>query len=331
MDASERRRRAGEEAADWWVQLQARNVPYEVRERYVDWLRESPVHIAEALRIGRVHAALEQFQPWEVVDANGAQSPDVVQLPRYRRSVWRVSSAVSIIVLVCMAVLWVSSRGVVIRTERGERRELILADGSVVQLDPDSALRVRLGAHERRVVLERGRVLFRVAHDASRPFFVEADDTLVRAVGTAFGVERQSTRVVVTVVEGKVSVQSVGGAPAQNVATAPMLVANQQVTVGRSGARPVRNVDSRKELAWAEGRLIFEDDSVSRVIDAFNRYNRLQLRVTDAALAARPVSGVFSASDPESFVAFVQSVARVQVVRRDPLEITLAAPGPADR
>lgn len=54
----------------------------------------------------------------------------------------------------------------------------------------------------RRVQLEHGRALFRVTKNAQRPFLVNADNTSVRAGGTAFGVETGRRGVVVTVASG---------------------------------------------------------------------------------------------------------------------------------
>jgi len=105
------------------------------------------------------------------------------------------------------------------------------------------------------------------------------------------------------------------------------LIANQQITVAGSGtAEPVREVDSHRALAWAEGRLIFDNDSVEHAVREFNRYNRIRLTVNDAVLAHRTISGVFSAADPESFVAFIQSVATVRVTRDDASDITIDTP-----
>src|SRR5262249_1977536 len=152
---------------------------------------------------------------------------------------------------------------------------------------------------------------------------VEADGTLVRAVGTAFGVEQRAQGVVVTVAEGKIAVlhepsatpapgssgltfwpeagtsggaDPLSGAPEDRV----ILTADQQIAVpriGRIGA--VKKVDSQRELAWAEGRLVFENEPIGHVVERFNQYNRVRLVVTDDALARRTISGVFDASDPE--------------------------------
>src|SRR5579859_1259820 len=215
MDASDRRKRVAEEAAEWWVLLQG-EVSRAQREEYVDWLRESSVHVAEMLRVAQVHGALEQFQRWSGIPIDGSREEDknIVTLPSAlhhpeaqrsssqrrppRRLVWMVAAALLLITSTA-AVLLLGARSSVIQTERGERREVALADGSVVQVDPEARLRIKYEEHARRIFLERGRALFHVAKNSERPFFVEANDTTVRAVGTAFAVERQSESIVVTV------------------------------------------------------------------------------------------------------------------------------------
>jgi len=345
MDPTERRTRVTEEAADWWVRLRAQDPRREEREQFVDWLRESPVHVAEMLRIAQVHGAIESFERWTDIAIDGATDrAEVIALRAEdpngdgaaRRSwskLWIGSLAAGVCAL-SIAVAWYATDyfGRTISTDRGERREVTLADGSVVQVSPESTLRVSLDEHERRITLERGAALFRVSKDARRPFVVEVDGALVRAVGTAFGVERRKRGVIVTVSEGRVEVKPHAIAKPARPFT---LVAGEQIAVPRAGdaAMPldiaqieVRKVDSSRELAWAEGRLIFESEPIAEVIDEFNRYNRVQLYVTDESLARRPVSGVFDASDPESFIAFVETVASVRVLRQEDRSITLATP-----
>src|ERR1700722_8086365 len=76
MDASDRRRRASDEAATWWVRLQADECAQPEREEFVDWLRESPVHVVEMLRVAKVHNALEQFRGWAQIRTDGPDDGD---------------------------------------------------------------------------------------------------------------------------------------------------------------------------------------------------------------------------------------------------------------
>jgi transmembrane sensor len=198
---------------------------------------------------------------------------------------------------------------------------------------------VRFTDRQRSVFLDRGATLFRVAKNPQRPFIVETNHTLVRAVGTAFGVEQRGQEVVVTVAEGKVAVLhdtelalptpsaraqvTRGEQELPDLQRAPeppdqslILTAGQQVAVpgtGRMGA--IRKVDSDRELAWASGRLVFEHTTIDQVVETFNRYNRVQLTVVDRVLGRREISGVFDSADPESFLAFLTSVTPVRVIR----------------
>src|SRR5262249_33751548 len=88
----------------------------------------------------------------------------------------------------------------------GEQHRITLADGSIVELNAQSKIRVRYKDRRRDVELLDGQALFQVAHDTTRPFIVHTDSTNIRAVGTQFDVYRKSTGTVVTVLEGTVAV-----------------------------------------------------------------------------------------------------------------------------
>ncbi len=218
MDANKRRERAAGEAADWWVRFESGQMSRADREDFVDWLRESATHVAEMIRIAEVHGALERFNQWDRVSTEGWDAPENVvpfessahvDDPRPRRSAprrWWVAAAAAAVLVVFGVWMFIASQAQIIETGRGERRGVTLADGSVIQIDPQSRLRVRFEKHIRNISLERGRVLFRVAHDVQRPFIVQAGITQVRAVGTQFGVEQAREGIVVTVAEGKVMV-----------------------------------------------------------------------------------------------------------------------------
>jgi transmembrane sensor len=328
------------------------------RAQFVEWLRESHLHVAAMLRIARIHGSLERFQGWSRIPTGPRMDADnVVQFPPPRQGGSQISQdpdsappappsptrrigpgrkffACAAMLLLAVGTMTVlpQLRGHVIETERGERREVVLADGSVLQIDPQTRLRVEYADTARRVVLEQGRALFHVARNPNRPFLVQADATTVRAVGTAFGVEQRPHGVVVTVAEGKVSV-SVPRLAERTAEPGPsasqgkiLLTANQQLMVEAAGmAEPVRKVDSAQVLAWAEGRLIFQNDEIGQAVAQFNRYNRVQLTVTDPVLSRKPVSGVFNAAEPEAFIAFLQSVTAVEIVRDGDKSITIAA------
>ncbi|MFO1468200.1 MAG: FecR domain-containing protein [Steroidobacteraceae bacterium] len=359
-----RRELAAREAAEWLLELRQGALGAAHREELVDWLRESPLNVAEFLRVARVSHTLDGFQGWDrlpdsapgVADniieltrdpaaARGPHSernldsPRPVVRPRRRRFAWVAAAAGGAAAAVAAVWLFHFTTGATLRTAAGERREVTLADGSIVSLAPASEVRVRFASTERDLWLLRGEAFFRVHKNLQRPFIVEVNGNRVRAVGTAFGVRQEQADAVVTVVEGVVSV-SAGQAPSlpagQAPAAAPLLLgANQQLRIPNDGTRPsVKVINGSIEVAWTAGELIFDDEALSDVVRRFNAHNRLQIVIMDSALAARRVSGVFRASDPESFVTFIQAAGGVPApptARRDGDRIYVGEAAPASK
>jgi transmembrane sensor len=364
MEANERRELATEEASRWWMKMDARSsasMSAEEVRQFTQWLRESPLHVSAMLHVAHVHDALGRFKLWSEIAADDADEADnVVQLherapreeaapsPR-RRAAWAPAALAAGLCALAIGSAWLwLGRGEVIVTDRAERREVMLSDGSVVRLEPESMVRAAMGERERSITLVRGRALFHVSKDADRPFTVEANDTIVRAIGTAFGVEHNAGEVIVTVAEGEVAVRpataeapalpdvlpdpaptassSARDAGASIGAGEVRLTAGKQVVVQSSGsAEPVREVDTERALAWSEGRLVFDGVPLGRVAEEFNRYNHVQLRIDGDDLAQRPVRGVFQASDPETLIAFISAGARVNVTYPDRQHIVVAS------
>lgn len=371
MRAAERRNRASAEAAEWWSRLQSK-LTREERGEWVDWLRESHIHVAEMLHMAQLHGTLEQFEQWlKLPKADERSSADVIPLfensfhkkasnlrSNTKRRVNTLLAIAASLLLITLPIVWLVSaiRGQSIATDRGERREIVLEDGTILQIDPETQVRVRFERDLRRVHLDHGRALFRVAKNPRRPFLVETNIAVVRAVGTAFGVERAYDSTMVTVAEGKVAVAGsspwfdslrrepggndmdtsthrfVGPQSGRNGngrSPEVMLTADQQITVHGANAinEAIRKVDSQQALAWAQGRLIFEDVPLMNVVAQFNRYNRMQIRIADNSLAHQSLNGTFNASDPESLIAFLRNVVPLRVEREGQV-ITLATSAP---
>ncbi len=343
-----RRLEAAEEAARWLFTLQSEEASSPERAEFIDWVRESPLHVAELLHACRLQRDLSAFTKWHEIQAHDQQGTPVVHLlsvvNRRRTPAAVVGSFLGRhVVLATVGVVAIAALSAavairlgqtVISTQWGERREVTLADGSIVDLAPNSDVRVRLQAKRRLVSLDRGEAMFHVAKNPNRPFIVSAESTSVRAVGTAFDVARRAGGVAVTVVEGRVSVTTqtslTAGLKAGRAQTPIRLSlgANQQVVVSSStgDATPVRQVQGEAEVAWVTDQLDFDNESVAEVASRFNLYNHTQIQLSDQMLAARRVSGSFKATDPESFVAFIKSVAGVTIVRQGDDVILLATP-----
>jgi transmembrane sensor len=219
-------------------------------------------------------------------------------------------------------------------TEIGENRSITLADGSTIDLNARSRIEIEFSSAERHVDLIEGQALFEVAKDGSRPFIVRSGEAVVRAVGTQFDVDRKSRGTTVTVVEGRVSVNhesslrspvtSMQGGTVltqanseSSVTGATYVSAGEQVTVTSQTITKPERANVAAATAWTQHRLIFEATRLGDVVDDFNRYNTRPLVIDDGVLTDFHVSGVYTSTDPVSFIRFLREQPGVQVIEAD--------------
>lgn len=313
------------EAAEWFTRLQGEDAGTREREQFTEWLLRSPTHIAEYLAISRawgdsadasdesiqelVSAAKADTTPANVVQLR-EQLPSREHLPVKRRG-FLLAASVLIGTLLTGAVAWQlvkDARAYV--TEIGEQRSIPLADGSVVQLNTDSRLKVAFGEQERKLTLSRGEAIFTVARDTTRPFLVTTAQARVRAVGTVFNVATKEGSTAVTVIEGRVAISLMSDAGASVLAE---LGAGQQAEITGAGEILSGSGPSlERVLAWPERRLVFRGETLAEVVAEFNRYHERPIRIEDPSLAAVRINGVFDASDPHSLIQFLERYENVR-------------------
>ncbi|PIB92752.1 FecR domain-containing protein [Caulobacter sp. FWC2] len=296
----EQQQRARDEAAAWYAKMRGPRISHrEVTDFYAwreDSLNDAAYGRIEALTAGvRVHAGDPRLQA--IAQAANDRRAASAPLAWLRRGAtpWITGMAVAAAVVVG-AVTLVHPFGQTYRTGVGEHRLVALADGSTIDLNTDSVVRVRLTRERRAISLDKGQALFAVAHDAARPFIVTAGDTAVRAVGTRFEVYRTGAVVRVTLAEGKVQVTQ-GNAPSPT-----MMRAGTRLDVGgKAPARPVA-VDVAAATGWTDGRLTFQDTPLAQAVAEANRYSRKKVALGPGAPADERVTAIFNAGDTTAFV-----------------------------
>ncbi len=198
----------------------------------------------------------------------------------------------------------------------GEVRRIALEDGSTLLLNTASDVAVRLTNQQRSIRLLRGEAHFAVAHDKFRPFVVQANETEVRALGTAFAVRVQAAQVDVTVTEGVIEVVNSKKAMFSHdplLTTAPKVglkhvVAHERVIIApvlfnSPKIELIAPAEAERQLAWREGMVSFDGESLQTAVAEINRHNRRQIVIDDPDLAQLPVVGVFRATDLDGFSA----------------------------
>lgn len=288
-----------DEAAASWAARADRGLSVVETAELDAWLRGD---IRRSGAYARMTWALMSTEPVDADARAALRAP-----PRMTRRRWLVGGGAIAASLAVAGIYLGSARPIAYSTRKGEKRVVSLDDGSVMTLNTETRLEVRYAKDRRLVRLVEGEALFDVAKDRHRPFVVSARNAEVRAVGTSFTVSNVGGEPVeVLVREGLVDVTRVN--LAQQAPT--RLKANSRAILAvDSGAVAVAHVDDAElgtDLAWKDGQIVFQGESLATAAARFARYSDIGIVIVDPDLGAEKVAGVFNANDP---VGFAKSVA----------------------
>ena len=323
---------AADEAAARFVARQAEGLTEHERGMLTAWLESAASNqraFENAERAWRVFGAADGHEVLAAMRAHALA-------PRRRAwSVWRQAAAVAAVLVVVVGAGLAFRSGIPglspapsssptlagpeagaslqYASARGEVKEVALPDGSAMTLDADSLAIGRFAPGGRSVELKRGRAFFAVAHDPSRPFAVTAAGRRIVAMGTRFDVDLAGEVLTVALLDGRVTVASVGGA------ATPITLEPGQQLVARGASVTVRamGVKAQDAISWRRGLINFDDQPLAQAVAVMNRYGGEEVVINDPAIAAIRVTGQFRAGDGGRFAQTVAELYRLKVERKE--------------
>jgi transmembrane sensor len=316
--ASERR------AAEWVVRRHSGQMTEGDQATLAAWLARRPHHRSAYEKAWAVWALAQGLDQSAEARIYLAQPPN----SRSERSPRRLASAVGLgvgLAAATVALVVTLPQRDWHTTNPGEIHSLALEDGSTVWLNGDSRLRVDLSGPERRVWLDRGEAFFKVAHDASHPFVVEAAAKRIVVTGTEFDVRRAGAEVDVSVTEGHVKVEPVAF-EAEPAAQTTALSAGEDARFAPGDMPPavVQGEMAGHKGAWHEGKLYLYGE-LGAAIDEVNRYTPTKLVLDDERLAHKTIDGVFETGNTDSVVFALHRLFHIEA-KREPGKITIYDP-----
>jgi len=299
-----------DEAAHWFVLLASGEATPQDRERWQAWRTADPAHESAWQRATAATARFAAIPPGQAkaslaaLDVRGKSSGR-------RRALGQILGVFAV-----AAAGWqswrYSDRSADALTGIGEQREIVLADGSRMLLDTNTAVDTEFSGEIRLVRLRRGRIMIATAPapaGAYRPFFVTTAEGRVQALGTRFIMEQEPSATRVAVLESRVALQA-----ARATGPAPILQEGEAARFDRYGrvdhlrAKPA-------EAAWTRGMLVTDDMDLRAVIAELARY-RPEPMACDAAVAGLRISGTFPLADADRALAALAGTLPIRVERR---------------
>ena len=204
------------------------------------------------------------------------------------------------------------------RTATGERREVVLDDGSVLSLNTHTAVNVRFDASHRLIELLAGEILVSSGHGAgsAAPLVVATREGLVRALGTRFVVRQQDGVSTVEVLESAVEIR-----PRDSAGAPLLLAAGRGVAFSRQATDAPHAVDAHAD-AWSRGQLIVDDVTLGDFLADLARYRPGVIDCAPAVAQLR-LSGVFPLADTQRILNMLPNSLPVQVRSRTRYWVTV--------
>jgi ferric-dicitrate binding protein FerR (iron transport regulator) len=169
------------------------------------------------------------------------------------------------------------------KTVRGEKRHLVLQDGTDVWLNANSVFRYPdsfSGSKKREVYLE-GEAFFDVSHNEEKPFVVNASGLSIKVLGTAFNVRSYAGDPVVetTLVRGKVTLATSDENPAESVTLRP----NQKALFSKNSRKIALEEAANAETVtgWRNGWMIFDNKPFSYIKETLERWYNVTIDMQD--------------------------------------------------
>nr|WP_280868504.1 FecR domain-containing protein [Herbaspirillum sp. LeCh32-8] len=176
----------------------------------------------------------------------------------------------------------------------GQRRQVVLDDGTELLLNTGTAINVRYAAQQRVVEVRRGEVMITTGRDPSspthRPFLASTDDGVMLAKGTRFLVRKDGEHTRLTVLEHAVELNNGSSAPV--LAQAGDSYFMSRAAIWKAG------VAEFDPSAWTEGLIAAREMPMARFVAELSRYRPGLLRC-DPSVADLPVSGIFQLADTD--------------------------------
>jgi len=319
-EAGSQREAVRREAAQWVVRLDNASCSADDRAAFEAWRAQGPEYEASYEREAVAWERLERLRAMS--PRAGAPNADLLAPPRKLFRPWKLQAldakgwarAAAVVGATGMVAAGVISAtaSTAYATAIGERRVIVLSDNSRIELNTNSKVLVRYRKGAREVRLVRGEALFAATPDA-RPFIVTAGATQLETSDAAqVAVRVKGDTAAVTVKSGAVEVDLKNSDQDSRQLAGVAAV----YTAGGGRVQRISTAEIDRTLAWRQGAIALNGQTLEQAVAEFNRYNRQHIAVDDRSVSALRLAGYFQSTEPSSFVSAVTSTFPV-AARRD--------------
>ncbi len=296
-------------AAVWLAVQERAELTSDDRQRFDAWMAKS---LAHRVAYWRLNAA------WTRAKRLAALRPPMHKKKSLATDRWpwriavRWSAGIATVALLSLSAVFLTAKPVAqtFVTGIGGHKILKLADGSQIELNTNTSVRVSVSSQSRTVWLDKGEAYFLIKHDTDHAFTVISGDRSVTDLGTEFSIRREQNQLEVAVMQGRVLFETVKRIKTPTLLTEgdTAVVIGNSLSITKNSMRKLAN-----ESAWRHGMLVFDQISLADAAAEFNRYNRKKLVIRDARAGQRTIGATFPIHDIDQFIDVTQEVLKLHV------------------
>lgn len=290
-----------EQAMFWYLELLEPQASEQTRAACEDWRQAHPLHEQawqRAESLGRRMSDIRQHRPLASATLGSGVSR--------RRAIKQLA-----LLLAAGASAWsVRESGLVAplmadyRSAVGERREVVLADDTRVQLNTDSAINVELSPEVRRIRLLRGEILVTLGNaPQERALQVTTVEGRVEALKGRFSMRQRHGYSQLGLLQGDARLLPLHANP-------KVLTPNEWVNF--TDREVFFRRDNAAELAWTQGMIVADGQRLADFLEELSRYRHGRL-ACDPILADLRVSGTYPLDDTDRVLAAVSRTLQLDV------------------
>jgi len=300
-DTAQDAARAMDQALDWLIVLGSADE--EQTRQFHAWLAADPLN---AETFARAQAIWDGPQVVQCAQSLAAKPAKVTLIKRLRPH-WKPLATAAVLIL---GLFSFSNLPMRLQADHltvvGERQRLQLEDGSRVLLNTNSAFSSTINERQRVARLYQGEAFFEVAANRAQPLEIDAGPVQASVRDTAFAVRYLDGVAQVNVQRGDVDLRAT-----HNDARV-RLSAGESIRIGPNGFDRPAKLDAATDLAWVQGRLIFENCPLDKVLAELRRYYPGWIINTNEQLADVNVTGNYRLDQP---LDVVRSLAHITSAR----------------
>ncbi len=271
----------------------------ELEDYWKEWINAHPEKVDDFLEARSILLNLDfkseelpasdKTSLWQRIEENTVDKTPVKALRNKITSAhFAAAAAISILLIIFGRWMLQAKDLQVVTTDFGERKEVVLKDGTSVILNANSQLSYDLD--KPRVVFLKGEAYFEVTKKVrtGASFIVHTQDLSIRVLGTVFNVNNRNGMTEVFLEEGKINLE-IEDSDINTIEMTP----GDLVTYSKSTNKlsDVNKAIAIENTSWKDGTLVFKEALLKTVLDDLSEIYGVSFQIEDKTLEQKRISG----------------------------------------